>query len=630
MALVATAGHAEDLTDDNRSLASPDGRITVSVFLEEGVLSYAVRLEGEDLLSGNLGIRLEGETGDFSAGLSVKGVTDARIDETYVMPVGKRRQCLNRANEKTVALENAAGGRLEVGVRAYDDGIAWRYAVGGEGKALVQGEVPGTFKEARPVARWAQNLHRTGGYSYERAYGRFPADQRIARGVGFPVLSETETGWVLMTEAAVYEQHAGSRLQQGAKGFDIVFCDPPGPIELPWTSPWRVAVIGKTPKAIVESVLVQNLNPPCALEETDWIEPGVATFPWLTDHDANMSEEKLRGFIDMAAEMGWRWLEFDIPLVHGHSILALPPERWMAEAWVPKVVEYAASKGLKVYTWDHVDNLDTPEECARILDWCVKHGVKGIKVDFLHSDSQERFGHRTRIIEECAKRRMMVSFHGSTIPRGQQRRWPHVATYESVLGEEFYTFRWGSARPTPAHNVSLVYTRNVIGSMDYTPTTFRVTSRRKPRSTTAAHETALAVAFESGWQCVSVSPAGLEDHPARGFLKSLPSAWDDTRFLAGRPEAYAVLARRKGETWYVAGINTEEARSVKVPLDFLPEGKAYAARIYRDGEPVEDPFMAELVVEKKACDRATTLDLRMLSGGGFGIILEVEAGEPGK
>jgi alpha-glucosidase len=143
------------------------------------------------------------------------------------------------------------------------------------------------------------------------------------------------------------------------------------------------------------------------------------------------------------------------------------------------------------------------------------------------------------------------------------------------------------------------------------------------RRTTDAHEMALAVVFESGWQCISASPEGLRGHPARGFLQNVPTAWDDTRCVAGRPDEYAVLARRKGDKWYVAGINADRARTVRIPMAFLPDGR-YKATVYRDGKAGASPTETEVLVETIALDRTGIHELNMPSGGGFGIVLEKE------
>ncbi|MDP6636264.1 MAG: glycoside hydrolase family 97 catalytic domain-containing protein [Phycisphaerae bacterium] len=597
------------------STASPDGNILAKVTLENGSLSYAATLKGEDILSAaSMGIELEAADGRFTTGLKSAGQSDAKIDETYAMPVGKRTRCVNRANEKTLSFKNAEGRGMDLVVRVYDDGVAWRYRIKGKGSARVRSEAS-AFNVASGQAGWLQNYEN----AYERPYNKTNGGKPRVR-YAFPAMFESKNGWVLLTEASVYD-YSGAGLIGGAKPFSFTVAPMGGGADIarPWASPWRVAIIARRPGAIVESTLVQNLNPACEIKDTSWITPGATTFPWLTARLGNKDPKRMKQFVDLAAKMGWKWLEFDIPLAAGNGRAITKFEQWSKVPWIPELVKYASSKGIKCYGWDHWRNLDSPEKCEKILGWYVKHGIKGIKIDFLNSDSQERFKYRTFVVRQCADRKLMLSFHGAAAPRGQQRRWPHIATVEGVMGEEWYTF--GKRTPGPLHNVSLAFTRNVVGSMDYHGTTFSMKPRGAARKTTDAHEMALAVVFESGWQCISVSPEGMKGHPAGGFLKDIPTAWDDIKAISGRPDEYVALARRKGRKWYLAGINAGKARTVRIPMDFLSNGE-YKAAIYRDGKAGATPTETEVLVETVNVDKTTVHELQMQADGGFGIVLE--------
>ena len=277
--------------------------------------------------------------------------------------------------------------------------------------------------------------------------------------------------WIYVTEAAVDGTYAGARLGSRTRGFSLSGC-PSSPRRScpgspPGVSPSSASNLG----TLVESTLVANLSPPCEIADTSWIKPGVDVIPWMTGPSTNnMSFERMKQFVDLASEMGWTWIEFDNALALGNQG-GDRPDKWMALQWIPELVKYAASKGVSVYGWDHWRNLDTPEKREKILGYFVKHGFKGIKVDFLDSDSQERFKFRDTMARECAERKLMLSFHGDTLPRGQQRRWPNIATLEGVKGEEYYLFGQG---PTPAYNVNLVFTRNIIGLDGQLPERFRV------------------------------------------------------------------------------------------------------------------------------------------------------------
>ncbi len=273
---------------------------------------------------------------------------------------------------------------------------------------------------------------------------------------------------------------------------------------------------------------------------------------------------------------------------------------------MPELVRYANDKGVNVYGWDHWKNLDTPEKREKAFGLFKEYGIKGIKIDFLDSDDQERFAFRDAAIRDCLKYKLMLSFHGATLPRGQQRRWPHLLTWEAVHGSEWY-ISWSYTPNTPDHNCTLPFTRNVVGSMDYCPTTFSAWKKKN----TNAHELALSVIFESGWQCLSDSPETYRASPGLPFLKEVPAAWDDIHLIDGYPGQFVCLARRKGDDWFVAGINAAEPRRIKLPLDFLEPG-ANEVKLYKDNTKGD-----ALIAEDRTIDTAKGVTISLPSGGGF-------------
>ena len=428
----------------------------------------------------------------------------------------------------------------------------------------------------------------------------------------FPALFHTPgDAWVLVTEAAVYGDYAGSHLLGPDEVAGVWRVNIPHTVSstLPWTTPWRVAIIGNCLGTIVESVTVDNLNPPCEVDDTSWIRPGRVTFPWMVDRGVSGNLPKLKTFVDLAAEMGWEWLEFDTGLVRGW-------DGWMTTPWVPELVAYAGDNGVDVYGWDHWKNLNTPEKREKVFGLFKKFGIKGVKIDFLDSDSQERFKFRDEVIRDCLDRKLMVSFHGATIPRGQRRRWPHVLTWEGVMGSENYKrgFQrnlglgsWVPEEPNPEFHCTLPFARNVVGPMDSCPVTFTI----EGKATTSAHELALSVIYESGWQCMSDSPKAYAASPGKPFLRHVPVAWDDIHFVGGYPGEFVCLARRKGNDWYLAALCGRRGRTVRAPLDFLKPG-TYRVALYRDSADGK-----EIVVEQVTLNSDTPLQLDLPPGGGF-------------
>jgi hypothetical protein len=209
-------------------------------------------------------------------------------------------------------------------------------------------------------------------------------------------------------------------------------------------------------------------------------------------------------------------------------------------------------------------------------------GIKGVKVDFFHSDKQDMMQRYLAILKDAAAHKIMVNFHGCTVPRGWSRTYPHLMSMEAVKGAECYTFAPEYPEKAPWHNTILVCTRNVMGPMDYTPVAF--TNGGHPRRTTAGHELALSVLFESGWLHFADRVSAyreLPDVPKR-FLKAIPAAWDDTRWLGGYPGRWVALARRCGTEWYVAGINGQnEPQPAALDLSFL-SASPYLGTLIRD------------------------------------------------
>ncbi len=626
---------------DAWELYSPEGNVSIQVRLKpsdetkssSGSLIYSVKLDEIEILPPSpMGITGEGKNGDFSRGLKFVRQYQNIISETYSMPVGKKSVIKHQGNEQVLVYLNDQGQQIELHLRAYHDGIAYRYHIPGEGDMPIHHENSG-FQIPEGSKAWLQSYvpHYERYYipriikktytppelnHYQEFYHEIFKDQTPGGDYAFPLLARIPSGqWIFVSEAATYGDYCGCRLYEDPDDASLLRVRLDGPVKskLSLTTPWRVIMVGNTLKPIVESCMILNLNPPSELENTEWIRPGMSTFPWLSDHGINSNLARLKQFVDFAAEMGWKWIEFDNALAFGIDTGSRTPfATWMSIPWIPEFIAYATSKGIRVTGWDNWNNLDTQEKRDSILGYYQQHGFSGIKVDFLNADTQEMYQFRDEIIRDCAERKLMISFHGATLPRGQQRRWPHLATWEGVLGEESYTYPRGM--PTPEHNATLCFTRNVAGSMDYTPSSF--TQPGYPgfeRTTTDAHQMALAVVFESGWQNIGATPEGMAGTRAREFMKGLPAAWDDIHFIDGYPDDYCVLARRKGHDWYLAGINTGEERTLSISLDFL-KTRDYRINLFTD-DAVGKVMVKELQVHTQ-----TPLDIQLIPNGGFGVV----------
>lgn len=589
-------------------VSSPGKQNTLTLSLnEEGGLTYTVLSHGKTVIEPSaLGIRTANEQQVFDKGLVYKGSQSAIIDETYTLPTGKRSTYENKANETTFRFANANGEEIYVICRAYDDGVAFRYRIGSSSDITVTEELT-AFNIPANTQTWMMNWIK----DYENYYPQRQIDTLNQPELLYPALMQTGDQWVLLTEASVYDQPATHLLKTaGSNQFTVAFAreNPTFTVGQEYLSPWRTFILGNKLATIVESTLVENLNPATEITDQSWITPGVAVFPWWGDYLANSYIDTLRMYVDLAAEMKWDWLEFDISLINTpfHS-----SKDWETVTWIPELTAYAKSKGIKVYGWDEIKVLDNPTGRNYVYDRYKEMGVDGIKIDYIDSDCQYAMKFRDTACAVAAEKKLMVSFHGETAPRGNRRRYPNVMTNEGVKGAEYYTFK-GASCPTPRHNCTLPFTRNVVGPMDYTPVTFTI-REENPRQTTYSHELALPFIFESGWVCMADRPAAYLNSPARPMLEKVEATWDETRFIDGYPGEFICMARRKGNNWYVAAINSDQPRTVSIPLNFLKEGK-YSFDVYEDNR--ENP-VKDISIRQENLSSTDTLTIEILPNGGF-------------
>lgn len=493
------------------------------------------------------------------------------VTEDYLMPVGKRSHCHNEGFEQVYTLLNPAGDTLLVEQRTYRDGVAFRYVL----PRVLADEVltadRSTYHVPAEAKRWMQRWDGpNAGYEhfFAQCEGGVSPEQAECTQWGYPALIELDsTQYVLLTEADLLRGHAGSMLESSEAdrhayqvrlfGEYPLLADGDGR----WRSPWRVIIHGSLAD-IVESTLVTDVATPAAIDFPE-VKPGPSSWIYWAYNHGSQDCDLLKQYVDLAAEMHWPYTLVDA--------------EWdrMRGGTIEDVVNYAKEKGVMPMIWYNSttnwtgewaptpqgllnEAADREAEFAKIASW----GVKGVKIDFFRADRVETIDYYIDLIESAARHGLMVNFHGGTIPRGWQRTYPNFISAEAVYGAEWYnnvpTFTERAAR----HNATLPFTRNVIGPMDYTPGTF--TDSQHPHITTTAHELALTVLFESAIQHMPDRPSAYRALPVevRQLLRSLPTAWDDTRFVAGYPGESVIIARRKGNDWYVAGINGRDEEQV--------------------------------------------------------------------
>ncbi len=607
-AILITFGAAGISAAADYSIVSPDGNITVTVMhnQDDGTLSYRVESRGREIISTSP-VGIHTSRGDFRSGLTFGNRSIDTIDETFTLPHGKVSTYRNHANEQTLRLSRD-GQAIHILFRAYNDGVAFCFVIPGSGDIEFFEENSVIRLAGRNFTYWGQQ--HPNRYGYEGSLGPIDGER-----LSIPVLSHMKDRdhYVLMGQAATYGHYIQPHFERSGSAFYFRFPldqSRVGPVRstLPFQSPWRMIIISpNTPARIVESCLVENLNPstdPRLLNPDgtvkSWVRPGRVMWDFIAG-----DRDKPAMWVDLAAEMGWEYYLADAGFAN----------RWGGGQAVRQAAQYAASKHVGIIGWAHTRDYDTYEKAAANMRRYAEWGLKGAKIDFFdhntldensrewrdYEDTQRSLQMRDWIFELGIENQFLLELHGNTMPTGERRRYPHLMTLEGVDGME--------RRTKPAANdLTIPYVRNVMGPVSYTVIHFD----RSPGS--HAYQMAMPIVYEAGMMIYAEHGQKLLDWPGREMIQDVPSAWDETRFIEGRPAEYIIIARRKGQDWFVAGM-TEEARTADISLKFLSEGRDYAALLFKD------ETHTTMGRERRIVKQTTTLSIPMRQRGGFAIRL---------
>jgi alpha-glucosidase len=533
-------------------------------------------------------------------------------------------------------------------VRAYDDGIAYRFVEERSGGTVVQEGL----RLDLPADAMSWFPQEESMYSHnERLYLQKSVSD-IPKGdfCSLPVLFEVEETKVLFTEASLHD-YPGMFLESNGKGtFEALF--PPFVLEAvpdeenvpdrnqilsetadyiaraegPRSYPWRVFVIGDD-RTLVESNLVTQLSEPSVLPDADWIRPGKVAWDWYNannifgvDFEAGLNTETYKYYIDFAAQNGIEYVILD----EGWTKSTTEIMESNPEIDVPELIEYGKARDVGIILWVLWKPLDEKRE--EILKLYSDWGAQGIKVDFMQRNDQYMVRSYEEIAETAARYRLLVDFHGAFKPAGIERKWPNVINYEGVKGNE--NNKW-SADISPEHNVTLPFTRMVAGPMDFTPGSMRnahpenyAISFTRPMSLgTRCHQVAMYVVFEAPLQMMCESPSiYYKEQETVNFITRIPTVWEETRVLEAAVSDYILLARRKGDTWYLAAMTDATPRELTLDLSFLDAG-TYQLEIMKDGANAHR-YAPDYKMETLELEAGSKLPIQMAAGGGWVGILK--------
>jgi hypothetical protein len=609
------------------TLSSPNRANSITVNLsEDGSLTYQVARNGKPVIEESpLGLRCPDQ--DFSKGLKLTsaGKEEPR-KEIYQLLSGVKPSVNQPHIRRSLSFTNGTGANLIVELDAGNEGVAFRYQFPETtGERTIDKELTG-FKIPTGAKGWISPYNQATDTSpaYEDYYfevkpGDAPPKSRYGptKGWYFPALFNAPNGWALLTESSSSAgDYCGTHLDPDSKDglYQIAFPftdegmgkkNPERPSTsphhaLPWIMPWRVIAIGGTAGEILTSTLVTDLAAPSEITDTSWIKSGRASWSWWAFPDGDDTTERFVDYVHVAAKNGWEYSLLDAGW-------------WKGD--MKAIAAAAKADKVELILWYHSHDFMKPKSRLRKLDEIKESGASGAKIDFWSSDRQEALAAMLDTIKEGAARQLTINLHGCTLPRGWQRTYPNFVSAEAVLGTESYMYDEHYTERAAILNTTLPFTRNVAGPMDTTP--FALSPKRYKRLTTAAHEMATALVFNSGVIHYADKPEVYAALPeaAQKVMRDAPAHWDETRFLAGEPGKLVVLARRSGTTWFIAGLNGL-AENQEVKLDLSPF-KGAKRTLIDEGKDLSMELKAEPVAAGKSWSH--TLPPR----GGF--VLRIDA-----
>lgn len=596
------------------TLSSPNGNIKFSLQTDsDGELVYGISYKDKPvILNSFLGIS------GWDRNLEIEDVQRTSFDTVWKPVYGERAEVRDHYNQQVYVIKTGGrGDRLHVIVRAYDEGIGFRYKYAGSSYLRITSEKT-TFCVPQNTYGWfapfAQAEHK-----------KLPIKDWLGEAER-PLTLQLENGLYASLAEAEMVDYSRTKFIVNKGEENIIRCKMYDAVEeiAPFATPWRVVMIAEQPKDLLaNNDLILNLNKPCQIENTDWIKPGRIV------RTVSLTTEGAKKVIDFAVKRKINYVHFDAGWYGSETSKNSDPRKSDVDPQrcsvndldIPEVVQYAKSKGVGV--WLYVNQRALTDYLDEILPLYQSWGIAGIKFGFVHVGTFRWTTWLHDAVKKCAKYNLMVDIHDEYRPTGFSRTYPNLLTQEGVRGNEEF--------PDGVNNTTLPFTRFLAGAADCTICYFHrkeikadLAKRMNTRSllNTSCHQMALSVINYSPLQFLYWydTPEDVQDEPELVFFDELPTVWDDTKVLNGSIGEYVSIARKKDNRWFLGCITNNDARKMELPLDFLEGGKKYELTLYTDGgEKVKT--RTHVAIQTKKVTSKTVLKLDMLPRGGCAMII---------
>ncbi|RUA31856.1 MAG: glycoside hydrolase family 97 protein [Bacteroidetes bacterium] len=633
-------------TAKNLTIKSPNGKITVAVSISDEI-TFKINYKNQALIEkGTISLNLINEKlGEMPKLISTKKRT---IDEIIHPVVSlKNNEIRNHCNVLNLSFK----GDYQLEFRVFDNGVAYRFITTKQGEITVVNE-SSSYKFADNYKAYLSKTERSFS-NYEHVYTPVWLQDLQKEDLAIiPMFIDAQKAKVLITEADLHDYPA--MFLEGGENNTINSWFPKYPekteaITNSWwadrrlniakeadyiartkgnrTFPWRIFAIAEEDKDIVTNDLVYILSSPSEFKNFEWIKPGQTSWEWWhasnisgVDFKSGYNTKTYKYYIDFASHYGMEYMLMD----EGWSYSVTDINKPNLDIDLEELVRYAKEKNVRIILWA---SWLTVENTPTFFEQVKQMGIAGVKIDFMDRSDQWMMNYYERIAKKAFENELLVDFHGSITPRGLRRTYPNIISYEGVTGME-QNKRGGF--DTPNNHVILPFTRNVVGPMDYTPGAMNSVHPKfwhanwtNPMSIgTRSHQLALFIVFESGLQMLADNPSDYyKEDECTQFITDVPTTWDETIVLSGKIGEYIVVAKRKGEDWYIAGITNDKTREIEVDFSFLEKEKQFSMELFTDGINA-DKYATDYKRVKRNIQSGDTLLVKMMFDGGFAAKIE--------
>lgn len=622
-------------------IESPNGDLKLEISIDKEYPSYSVIVHNEKIIDQ---AKLDIQLSKHDQILALTNVNQVKTEQhnKIVTPLIQQKSAQIKDHYTMISLSFDAGVLLEF--RAYNEGFAYRLVLPQNFQGQIVDEmVKLNFTQGAEIYAPIEQSF----YSHnERSYLKTPLNQLSNKQLmSLPFLVQTSSHKIVVTESGL-ENYAGLWFY-GSESNSLIGAFPKkvsnvtmkeksdrnqvirqrenfiADIELATTRtlPWRIFAISRDDKALLENQLSFLLAPKQRIADGSWIKPGKVAWDWWNannlynvDFEAGLNTKTYKYFIDFAADYGLEYIILDEGWYQLGNALDIVPD-----IDVKYLINYAQEKGVGVILWVVWKTIE--DDLSSILSEYAQWGAKGIKVDFMQRDDQDMVNYYWQVAEEAAKHKLLVNFHGSYKPAGLRRAYPNVITREGVRGLEHN--KWANYI-TSKHNLTLPFIRMVAGPMDYTPGAmtnvqpkhFNISFERPMSQTTRAHQVALYVLFESPLQMLADSPSQyIKEAETTRFIAAIPTVWDETHVISAKIGEHVIIARRYGNSWFLAGVGDHNEQTFQITPSFLDAGQ-YEMTVYSDGLNA-NRFASDFKISSQTVHAKSPINMQLKKNGGW-------------